>query len=85
VTLMNRRASPKNNPVRDRRARLTFHSSTDHLFSPAGVATFDAHFAGLGKLSKLRVNRKRAPRCRTVFLDRQMMRERIGSLEVWIA
>ena len=25
---------------------------------------------------------KRAPRCRTVFLDRQMMRERIGSLEV---
>jgi hypothetical protein len=26
--------------------------------------------------------RKRAPRCRTVFLDRQMMRERIGSLEV---
>ena len=28
------------------------------------------------------VDCKRAPRCRTVFLDRQMMRERIGSLEV---
>jgi AbrB family looped-hinge helix DNA binding protein len=25
---------------------------------------------------------KRAPRCRTVFVDRQMMRERIGSLGV---
>ena len=32
-----------------------------------------------------RLVRKRTPRCRTVFLDRQMMRERIGSLEVWIA
>jgi len=31
---------------------------------------------------QLAVESKRAPRCRTVFLDRQMMRERIGSLEV---
>ncbi|GDX09972.1 hypothetical protein LBMAG57_17440 [Verrucomicrobiota bacterium] len=40
-------------------------------FTGAEVETHIAPFKG-----------KRAPRCRNVFLDRQMMRERIGSLEV---
>ena len=55
------------------------------LFGRSKTWTYRLIYAGVIhplKSTPTLMIRKRAPRCRTVFLDRQMMRERIGSLEV---